>query len=312
MVEEGLADVNEVFKIIVEELGEIKKKFANPRQTRLEPEGDEVQDEDLIAKEDVVVSLTHSGYIKRISTDEYRVQKRGGKGLKGAGVREEDFVWKIFAVDTLTSLLIFSDRGKMYWQKVYKLPQGSRTSKGRAIANVVNLSSGEKTRAILPVKEFKEESYSVMLTEKGIIKKTSLSVFKKPRPSGIIALTIELDDNLMQAKICSSQSDILIVTKEGMSIRFDESAVRAMGRTARGVKGITLGKNDHVVGMEVIPKNCAETILIVTSGGYGKRTSLEEYRVQSRVELVLSLKKLPTRLDTLLQRRWLKRQTRLW
>ena len=277
-----LADVKEIFKIIVEELVEIKKKFSNPRRTQLEQGSNEVQDEDLIAREDVIVSLTHSGYIKRISTDEYRIQKRGGKGVKGSGVREEDFVWKIFSVDTLTSLLIFSDRGKMYWQKVYKLPHGSRTSKGRAIANVVNLSSGEKVRAILPVREFNEENYAVMLTEKGIIKKTSLLAFSKPRPSGIIALTIELDDNLMQAKMCSKQSDILIVTKEGMSIRFDEKGVRSMGRTARGVKGITLGKNDHVVGVEVIPKKCTETILIVTSGGYGKRTLLEEYRVQSR------------------------------
>lgn len=277
-----LADVKEIFKIIVEELMEIKKKFDNPRRTLLESGNDEVQDEDLIAREDVIVSLTHSGYIKRISTDEYRIQKRGGKGLKGSGAREEDFVWKIFSVDTLTSLLIFSDRGKMYWQKVYKLPQGSRTSKGRAIANVVNFSGGENIRAMLPVKEFKEENHVVMLTEKGIIKKTSLSAFNKPRPSGIIALTIELDDNLMQAEMCSPQADILIVTKEGMSIRFDEKGVRSMGRMARGVRGITLGKKDHVVGMEVIPKNCLETILIVTSRGYGKRTSLEEYRVQSR------------------------------
>ena len=278
-----LADSKEIFNIIIEELKEIKKKFSNPRKTQIEDGGEEVHDEDLIAREDVIVSLTHSGYIKRISTDEYRIQKRGGKGLKGSGVREEeDFVWKIFAVDTLTLLLIFSDRGKMYWQKVYRLPKGSRTSKGKAIANVVNLSNNEKIRAILPVDDFREDSYVVMLTEKGIIKKTSLSIFQKPRPSGIIALTIELDDNLMQSKICSSESDILIVTKEGMSIRFDEKNVRSMGRTARGVKGITLGKNDHVVGMEVIPKKCVETILIVTSGGYGKRTSLEEYRVQSR------------------------------
>ena len=278
-----LADSKEIFNIIVEELKEIKKKFSNPRKTQIEDGDEEVDDEDLIAREDVIVSLTHSGYIKRISTDEYRIQKRGGKGLKGSGVREEeDFVWKIFAVDTLTLLLIFSDRGKMYWQKVYRLPKGSRTSKGKAIANVVNLSNNEKIRAILPVDDFREDSYIVMLTEKGIIKKTSLSIFQKPRPSGIIALTIELDDNLMQSKLCSSESDILIVTKEGMSIRFDEKNVRSMGRTARGVKGITLGKNDHVVGMEVIPKKCVETILIVTSGGYGKRTSLEEYRVQSR------------------------------
>ena len=277
-----LSDVREVFKIIVEELNEIKRKFNNSRRTKIESGGSNFQDEDLIPKEDVIVSLTHSGYIKRISTDEYRIQKRGGKGLKGAGARKEDFVWKIFAVDTHTTLLIFSDRGRMYWQKVYRLPQGSRTSKGRSIVNVIKLSSGENIRAILPVEEFNQECYTVMVTGKGIIKKTSLSEFSRPRSSGIIALTIELDDNLMQSKICRQQSDILIVTKQGMSIRFEEKDIRPMSRKARGVKGIRLESNDQVVEMEVVPKNCPDTILIVTSGGYGKRTLLEEYRVQNR------------------------------
>ncbi len=277
-----LGNIKEVFKMIIEELEEIKKKFNNPRRTLIESGQNEVQDEDLIAREDVIVSLTHSGYIKRISIDEYKLQRRGGKGVKGSGAREEDFVWKIFSVDTLTSLLIFSDRGKMYWQKVYKLPQGKRTAKGHAVTNVVNFSSGEQIRAILPVRKFNEDSHVVMLTEKGIIKKTSLSSFNKPRPSGIIALTIDLEDNLIQAAMCFRQSDILIVTKEGMSIRFNENDVRSMGRTARGVKGITLGKRDCVVGMGIIPNDCKETILIVTSGGYGKRTSVEEYRKQSR------------------------------
>src|SRR4029078_3789199 len=181
-----------------------------------------------------------------------------------------------------TMILTFSDRGKLYWTKVHELPMGSRTSKGKAINNVVQLSSGEKVRAILPVEEFKTENYVVMLTEKGTIKKTSLEAFSRPRPSGLIALTIDLEDNLIDAKVSTGKDDIFVVTKEGMSIRFDEDDVRAMGRAARGVKGVNLGKDDRVIGMEVIPKNRKETILIVTENGFGKRTSVDEYRAQSR------------------------------
>ncbi len=277
-----LADVQEIYKIIVDELTVIKEKYADVRKTKLEDAADEVQIEDLIQKEDVIVSMTYSGNIKRIPVEQYKVQKRGGKGVKGSGSKEEDFVWKIFSANTHTTLLVFSDRGKLYWQKVHKLPQGSRTSKGKSIKNVVQLSQGEATRSIVTVEEFKKENYIVMLTEKGIIKKTSLELFSKPRPSGIIALSIDLDDNLIDSKMSSSADDVLIVTKQGMSIRFDENGVRGMGRSARGVKGITLGKEDQVIGMTLVPKNCTDTLLIVTKGGYGKRTILDEYRVQSR------------------------------
>lgn len=277
-----LSDVNEIFKIIVQELTDIKEKFNNPRRTKIEQADGEMEEEDLIAREDVIVSLTYSGYIKRIPLDQYRLQKRGGKGLKGAETREEDYVWKIFAADTLTTLLVISDRGKMYWLKVHRVPSGNRTSKGKAIANVVNLSSGESVRAVLPINDFRDDHFVVMLTEKGIIKKTALEAFSRPRPSGLIALTTDLEDNVMDAKCSYAGCDVFIATRQGMSIRFDESDVRAMGRAARGVKGITLGKDDVVVGMEVVPKDCKDTILIVTEGGYGKRTPLEEYRVQSR------------------------------
>jgi DNA gyrase subunit A len=277
-----LGNVSEIFAIIVQELEDIKKRFGSPRRTRIEASEGEIEDEDLIAEEEMIVTITHTGYIKRIAIDEYRVQKRGGKGLKGAENREEDFVWRIFTASTLTTLLVFSDRGKLYWLKVHRLPLGSRTSKGKAINNVVNLSPGEQVRAILPVAEFTENSFVVMLTENGIIKKTSLSAFSRPRPSGIIALTTDLDDIVIETKISTGSNDIFIVTKEGMSIRFDESDVRAMGRSARGVKGITLGKEDKVIGAEVIEKAAKETILIVTKGGYGKRTPLSEYRTQSR------------------------------
>jgi DNA gyrase subunit A len=277
-----LGNVSEIFAIIVQELEDIKKRFGSPRRTRIEASEGEIEDEDLIAEEEMIVTITHTGYIKRIAIDEYRVQRRGGKGLKGAENREEDFVWRIFTASTLTTLLVFSDRGKLYWLKVHRLPLGSRTSKGKAINNVVNLSPGEQVRAILPVAEFTENSFVVMLTENGIIKKTSLSAFSRPRPSGIIALTTDLDDIVIETKISTGSNDIFIVTKEGMSIRFDESDVRAMGRSARGVKGITLGKEDKVIGAEVIEKAAKETILIVTKGGYGKRTPLSEYRTQSR------------------------------
>lgn len=277
-----LASTEEIYKIITEELMEIRENFGDARRTKIEKSAEEFQDEDLIAKEDMIISMTYSGYIKRISPDEYRVQKRGGKGLKGAETREEDYVWRIFSANTHTMILSFTDRGKLYWTKVHELPFGSRTSKGKAINNVIQLSSGESVRAILPIEEFKEENNIVMLTEKGTIKKTSVEQFSRPRPSGLIALTIDLGDNLIDAKNSNGKQDIFIVTKQGMSIRFDEEDVRPMGRAARGVRGINLSEDDKVIGMEVIDKESKETVLMVTANGYGKRTSMEEYRPQSR------------------------------
>lgn len=286
-----LGSVEEIYKIIVAELEEIKENYGDERRTKIERSFEELNIEDLIAKEDMVISMTYSGFIKRIPVDEYRLQKRGGKGLRGAEQREEDYVWRLFTANTHTQILSFSDRGKLYWTKVHELPQGSRTSKGKAINNVVQLSSGESVRAILPVEEFKPDHFIVMLTEKGIIKKTSLEAFSRPRPSGLIALTIDLDDNLIDAKISSGKDDIFIVTREGMSIRFDENEVRAMGRAARGVKGVTLGKDDKVVGMAVVAKDSRETILIVTENGFGKRTVMEEYRLQGRAGVGLITQK---------------------
>lgn len=277
-----LGSVEEIYKIIVQELTEIRENFGDERRTKIERSTEDLEDEDLIAKEEVVVAMTNSGYIKRILVDEYRVQRRGGKGLKGAEQREEDFVSRVFSANTHTMILNFSDRGKLYWLKVHGIPQGSRTSKGKAINNVIQLASGEQVRAMLPIEEFTPDRFVVMLTEQGIIKKTSLDAFSNPRPSGLIALTIDLEDNLVDAKVSTGSNDIFIVTKEGMSIRFDETDVRAMGRTARGVKGVTLGKDDKVIGMEVITKDSKETILIVSSNGYGKRTPMDEYRSQSR------------------------------
>jgi DNA gyrase subunit A len=277
-----LSDVRKVYDIIVEELTEIKAKHNNPRRTRITGDATDIEDEDLIAREPMVVMMTHTGSIKRIPLDQYRTQKRGGKGLKGIETREEDFVSTIFVADTLTQLLVFTDKGKLYWLKVHKLPLGSRTSKGKAIANVVSLGAKEKVQAILPVDEFSADRYVVLVTEKGIIKKTSLDAFSNPRPSGIIALTTDLDDQLIDAKLSNGKCDIFVATREGMSIRFDEGDVRGMGRSARGVKAVTLGKVDVVIGMEILDKGSKATILMVTENGYGKRTQIEEYRTQSR------------------------------
>ncbi len=277
-----LADVREIYKIIVGELEDLKKRYADPRRTQITGSLDDIEDEDLIADEDMVVTVTNTGLIKRMPTAEYRVQKRGGKGLKGMETKEEDFVTDLFTASTKTTLLVFTDKGKAYWCKVHKLPLGTRTSKGKSLANVVQLTSGERVRAILPVDAFTDTKFVVMLTEKGVIKKTSLSAFANQRTAGIIALTTDLDDGVIAVQISDGQSDIFIATKEGMSIRFNENDVRPMGRTARGVKAITLAKDDVVVAMEVLEKNTPDTILMVTSKGYGKRSETGEYRIQSR------------------------------
>ena len=277
-----LGSVAEIYKIITAELIEIKEKYGDARRTRIERSEFEANIEDLITKEDVIISMTYTGYIKRMSMDEYKVQKRGGKGVRGADQREDDYVWKLFAANTHTTILTFSDRGRAYSTKVHEIPIGVRTSKGKAINNIVKLTSGEQARAILPVEEFKEGSNIVMVTEKGVIKKTTLDQFARPKSDGIWAILTDLDDKLIDAKISSGQDDIFIVTREGMSIRFGEDDLRATGRKTRGVRGVSLAKDDKVIGMEVLSKESKQTILIVTENGYGKRTIMDEYRVQGR------------------------------
>lgn len=277
-----LGDVTKIYDIIVGELEDIKKRYSDERRTKITGDATDIEDEDLIASEAMVVIMTASGSIKRIPLDEYRLQKRGGKGLKGLETKEEDFVSEIFVADTKTWLLFFTDKGKLFWVKVHRLPLGSRTSKGKSINNVIALSNNEKVQACLPIDEFSEDKFVVMLTEKGIIKKTPLDAFSNPRPSGIIALTTDLEDKVIDAKISNGKADIFVATREGMSIRFDEGDVRPMGRSARGVKGVTLGKNDAVVGLEIFDKASKATVLMVTENGYGKRTPIDEYRTQSR------------------------------
>ena len=277
-----LADSKEIDGIILKELQEIEENYSDDRRSKIIDEEGEIEDEDLIADEDVVVTITKTGYIKRIPIDEYRLQKRGGKGTKGMDTRDEDYVTDIFSVSTKTTLMIFTDKGKLYWCKVHRLPVGIRTSKGKAIANVVNLSTNEKVMAVLPVNDYRADRFVVMITKKGVIKKTGLDAFDRPQAKGIIALTTDLDDSICDVKLSDGQSDIFIATREGMSIRFSEDDVRAMGRQARGVRGITLGASDYVIGMEVIEKENKGTILIITESGYGKRSSVEEYRTQGR------------------------------
>ena len=276
-----LADSSKIFGIIKEELTEIKAKYGNPRRTKLSMDEEEIDDEDLISDEKMVVTLTQTGYIKRIPIEQYKQQRRGGKGVKGSGAREEDYVTEIFVASTKTSLLVFTDKGKVYWTKVHRLPLGSRTSKGKAVVNVININK-EKVLAVLPVDKFQDDKYVVMLTKNGIIKKTPLSAFSRPRPSGIIALKTDLEDELLQAKISDGKCSLLLATEKGQSIHFNEDDVRPMGRTARGVKAITLGSGDQVVGLEVVPKDSKVDLLIATKTGYGKRVEVSEYRIQGR------------------------------
>ena len=278
-----LSDTKEIYKIIIEELEMIKKKFSDSRKTKIElSDGKDLLDEDLITSEDMMVSMTYTGYIKRIPFGEYTLQRRGGRGLRGADQRDGDFVWKMFASNTHTSLFLFSDKGKLYVQKVYRLPLGKRTSRGSSIANVVQISNQEKIRALLPIDNFDVAESVMIVTAGGMVKKTILKAFSNVRSTGILALTTKPGDKLMDAKLVSDGDDALIVTKKGSSIRFDQGDVRAMGRQATGVKGITLDKEDAVVGLVSVSSHSEDTLLIITSKGYGKRTSVSEYRSQGR------------------------------
>ena len=273
---------NEVkLQIIRAELTEIRKKYGDDRRTEIIPsEIDDIDVEDMIADEDVVVSYSRGGYIKRQSIDNYRSQRRGGKGIKGMKVNEEDVVENIFIASTLDSLMVFTSLGKVHWLKVYTIPDVLRTSKGKSIANLLPLKSDESIAGILSVKKFEEGKNVLLVTEKGVVKKTSLMAYSKPRQGGIIGLTVDEDDRVIAAGITDGSQDILMVTKNGFSIRFSEDEVRPIGRTGRGVRGIRLKEDDLVAGACVVQPETA--ILTVTDKGYGKRTKLDEYPVQGR------------------------------
>ena len=268
-------------QIIRAELTEIRKKYGDDRRTEIIPsEMDDIDVEDMIADEDVVVSYSRGGYIKRQSIDNYRSQRRGGKGIKGMKVHEEDVVENIFIASTLDGLMVFTSLGKVHWLKVYAIPDVLRTSKGKSIANLLPLKPDESIAGILSVKKFEKGKNVLLVTEKGVVKKTSLMAYSKPRQGGIIGLTVDEDDRVIAAGITDGSQDILMVTKNGFSIRFFEEEVRSIGRTGRGVRGIRLKEGDLVAGACVVQPETA--ILTITDKGYGKRTKLDEYPIQGR------------------------------
>ena len=281
MLNSVLASEKKILGIIKDELGEINKKFGDERRTQLMAEAEELEMEDLIQEENVVITISHSGYIKRLPISTYKKQHRGGRGISGAEMKEEDFAEDLFIASTHDNLLFFTDQGKAYILKVYDIPQAGRTAKGKAIVNMLSISGGEKITSSIPVKEFEEGKFLMMITKTGKVKKTKLSMFASIRKSGIISISLAKDDRLISAKLTSGKDEIFIATNEGKAIRFNENAIRDMGRGASGVKGINLGKKDAVIGMEVIMDKKA-TFLSVTENGFSKRTEAQEYRIQSR------------------------------
>ncbi|MBM4271564.1 MAG: DNA gyrase subunit A, partial [Deltaproteobacteria bacterium] len=275
-----LDDPRKVLDIIVAELGEIKKKYGDERRTEIVGRVEDIDIEDMIVEEDMVVTVSHYGYIKRNPASLYRSQRRGGKGKVGMGTKEEDFVEKIFIASTHHYVLIFTKAGRVYWLKVYQIPQAGRAAKGKAIVNLVNLAPEERIAAVLPVREFEDGKSVVKVTKKGIIKKTELSAYANPRSGGIIAISIDEDDELIDVQLTRGDQDIFLGTRKGQAIRFHEGDVREMGRTARGVIGIRMDEDDAVVGMEIPSEGNA--IMTVSENGYGKRTDVEEYRRQYR------------------------------
>ena len=276
-----LASEAKVLAIIKAELQEIGEKFGDDRRTEiLAAEAREMAVEDLIAEEDVVLTISHTGYIKRIPVSAYRKQGRGGKGVTGADLKEEDFIEHLFVASTHDYLLCFTDKGRVFWLKVYDIPQASRQAKGKALINLIEVPSGEQMAAFVPVREFKEDEFLTMLTAKGLIKKTALSAYGNPRRGGIVGMGLEPGDKLIRVVRTDGHQELLLATAEGKAIRFQESQVRDMGRGAKGVKAITLGKKDEVIGLSLCTKG--STVLTVTAKGFGKRTPVDQYRMQSR------------------------------
>lgn len=275
-----LASEKKIEGIIKDELEELKKKYGDERRTDIVGEAEELEIEDLIAEEDVVVIISHGGYIKRLPVSAYRKQKRGGKGATGAEVKEEDFVEHLFVASTKDYLLIFTDKGQVYWVKVYEIPQASRTAKGKAIINLLQMNQAEKISSTIPVREFTGDSYLVMVTKLGQIKKTRLDAYSNPRKGGIIGITLDKEDALIGVELTDGKQELLINTRQGKAIRFPENQVRDMGRAAHGVRGISLAKKDEVIDMVLARKDA--TILTVTELGFAKRTPFEEYRLTRR------------------------------
>jgi DNA gyrase subunit A len=275
-----LENESSLLEVVKAELREIRDKFGDERKTEITGEASELTSEDLIAEEDMVVTVSHAGYVKRSPLSEYRAQKRGGRGKTGAATKEDDFVTDLFVASTHAYLLPITTRGKLYWLKVHEVPAAGRTARGKPIVNLLSLGEGEKLASILVTRGFEEGRFVFFVTRKGVVKRTDLNAFANVRSAGIIALGIDDGDSLVAVRITDGTKDLLLSTAQGMSIRFSESEVRSMGRTAYGVKGITLDDGDEVVGADVVEPGT--TILTVTENGYGKRTEESEYRVQGR------------------------------
>jgi len=281
-LKEILGSEVEILKIIRAELIEVKENYDDPRRTEIIAKTKDLSIEDLIVEEDMVVTVSHSGYIKRNAVSLYRSQRRGGKGKTGMRPKEEDFVEKLFIASTHSYILVFTDQGKVYWLKVHEIPQGGRAARGKAIVNLLQLAPEERVMTILPVKEFVEDKYIIAATKNGVVKKTELMAYANPRQGGIISMTIDEGDSLVATRITDGSMDVLLASHHGKSIRFAETDVRPMGRTARGVRGMQLEGDDTIIGMEVVNDNTSASLVSVTENGYGKRTNLSEYRVQSR------------------------------
>ena len=279
---EILSNEKLVYDIIKEELTEVKNKFGDERITQIKPAEGDIEEEDLIKEEQTIVALTHFGYIKRMPADTYKSQKRGGKGITGISTRAEDFVSEIFTASTHDTILFFSNKGKLYRLRGYEIPEAGRTAKGTAIVNLLSLENGEKITAVIPISNFAEGKYLLMGTQKGFIKKTALTEYNSARKTGLQAITLKEDDELIAVRLTDGQDNVVLVTENGMSITFTEQEVRPMGRTAQGVIGIKLSEGDKVIGMESIIPGLKGTLLAITENGFGKRTELDEYRVQNR------------------------------
>ena len=281
-LKEILSSETLVYQIIKEELLEIKEKFGDERKTKIVAAEGELEVEDLIAEEQTVIALTHFGYIKRMPIDTYKSQKRGGKGITGIATREEDFVKEIFTASTHDTILFFSNKGKMYKLRGYEVPEAGRTAKGTAIVNLLKLDGDEKVSTIIPIQNFAEGKYLLFATRNGMIKKTALTEYVSGRTTGLLSITLKDDDELIDVRLTDGQDNVVLVTRRGIAITFTEKDVRPIGRVSQGVIGIKLDKDDYVIGMESIIENSKKTLLAITENGFGKRTELDEYRVQAR------------------------------
>ncbi len=269
-----------VLDIVKEEILELKKRFGDERRTRIVKDETEIEIEDLIAEEDVLISISYGGYIKRIPVSQYRQQRRGGQGVTGADVQEEDFIKTLFLASTHDTILFFTSQGRVFAKRAFEIPQASRVAKGKAIVNLIAVNQGEQVTSCLQVKEFDEKLFLFMVTKNGTVKKTALEAYAKPRSTGLAAISLKSGDVLMDCKITNGKNEIFLATRGGKSIRFKESQVREMGRTATGVRGVGLAKKDVVVGAEIVDPSA--TVLTVTSQGFGKRSQYKDYRIQSR------------------------------